>query len=135
MTLPGTVVRARVPAELIAVGDETLVVLEVFFDVEDPFAVRLRLHSAGSVAQWVVDRGCLIDGLTSQGGEGAVQVCSVADSDRPGILLRLEHSGDRTMVMIDHDALALFLNQCEQLVPYGEETIDWDLELTYVLSD
>ncbi len=135
MTLPGTVVRARMPAELIAVGDETLVVLEVFFDVEDPFAVRLRLHHSGSVAQWVVDRGCLVDGLTSQGGEGAVQICAVADSDRPGLLLRLERDGERTMVMVDHDAMGAFLSQCEKLLPYGEETIDWDHELTYVLSD
>jgi hypothetical protein len=135
MTLPGTVVRARMPAELIAVGDETLVVLELFFDAEDPFAVRLRLHAAGSVAQWVVDRGCLIDGLTSQGGEGAVQVCAVADSDRPGLLLRLERGGDRTMVMVDHDAMAVFLAQCDKLLPYGEEEIDWDQELAYVLSD
>lgn len=112
-------------------------VVTLRYDDTAPLAVDLDfgMYDNGQNALWTAARDVLADGLTYRAGEGAIQ-CWIEDGSYhvrfSGISALTGLSMEGT-VRLDEDAVREFLVDTEDLVPYGAESVDFDVELAKLL--
>ncbi|WP_063774065.1 SsgA family sporulation/cell division regulator [Streptacidiphilus rugosus] len=96
------------------------------FDAGDPCAVRLSVHLVGEEpVQWVFARTLLTAGLTEAVGDGDVRIRPLCEDE---VEISLGSVGACAELRAPADALALFVQGTEQLVPVGREEVDEDLD-------
>lgn len=111
------------------------------YDTGDPFAVTVVFSHDGRVlARWTLDREMLGDGLMRPVGIGDVRFRPV--STGPWEELRMEFYGDahpdggrhHAVVFVWAPAVAAFLRETRDVVPYGDEECDVDDFLAEILA-
>lgn len=137
-----TEVTAEIGLSLVVPYDEMVVPLtgDVRYSKNDPYAVRLKLHTGlDEPVEWVFARELLSVGMEREHGLGDVRVwpsvCS--QGGLPGMVLNLELSsptGHATFELPLRE-IADFLRRSHVLVPAGREGryVDVDAELAALL--
>ncbi|MER6265485.1 SsgA family sporulation/cell division regulator [Streptomyces sp. NPDC059688] len=107
------------------------------YEPNDPYVVRAAffIHGDESV-EWVLGRDLLIDGLKVSAGEGDIRVWPAVGCGDEAMYITLGSSGGIALLEVPVQDIRSFLENTETLVPRGAESgrIDWDAELTFLLS-
>jgi len=94
---------------------------EIFYQVPDPFAVRILIPNPGGRAHEVAfSRALLIDGLEWRAGEGVVEV-AVHEDDPDYIVLTLRSVAGGMTFYAERAQLEAFVDATFRLVPLGGE--------------
>lgn len=102
------------------------------YDPAIPFEVVLNFGARptdGDEVIFHVERGILADGLTKESGIGDVRCWTCAH----GYHIALTSEDGNAILRFDPDAVRAFLADAEDLVPYGAESVDFDIELAKLL--
>jgi hypothetical protein len=102
------------------------------YDAADPYKVVLDFGAHpqdGEPMTWTFARDLLADGLTRRAGEGDVRCWTCSH----GYHIVLSSPDGRATIRFSADAVRAFLVDTEDLVPYGAETVDFDVELSKLL--
>lgn len=107
------------------------------YDDTDPLAAVLDfgMRPNGTEIEWTIARDVLADGLTVRAGEGDIHCWT------DNVWFHVALSGFHPLtneplaatVRLDADDVRLFLIDTEDLVPYGAESTDFDVELSKLL--
>ncbi|MFE9534432.1 SsgA family sporulation/cell division regulator [Streptomyces sp. NPDC006691] len=115
-------------------------VTRLVYEVDDPFAVRLRFELHEDVAvTWAIERDLLSHGLTREVGDGDVRVSPRTVDGRREARIELAGCGldgewGSAVFSAWEPVLRDFLDRTYELVPPGQETVDVDAFLTQVLA-
>ncbi|MFH8608533.1 SsgA family sporulation/cell division regulator [Streptomyces sp. NPDC018029] len=103
--------------------------VELRYEIDDPYAVRLTFHLPGDVpVTWTFGRELLIDGVGRPCGDGDVRV-EPTDADMlDEALIRLQVGADRALFRVGIPPLLAFLDRTDRLVPLGQERALADFE-------
>ncbi|MFF7160746.1 SsgA family sporulation/cell division regulator [Streptomyces sp. NPDC008086] len=129
-----TVVACRMLVRLIvAEGVDRPVMLDLFYDSTDPYAVSLtfHMHTDDSV-RWVLGRDLLLNGQQELTGVGDVQVWPSRSSPAGKVCVALRPCAEREAVVVTASARALnaFLRRTLTVVPAGTEERHLDVDGT-----
>lgn len=99
-------------------------VLQLRWTKADPLAVELILtarpeHPALARGRWVVLRDSLHEALGTPTGDGVVKLRP--DELRDRVWFELDRPGRAACVSVDRSVVAVFLQQTQRYVPYGDE--------------
>ncbi|MFG2794522.1 SsgA family sporulation/cell division regulator [Streptomyces sp. NPDC048419] len=118
--------------------------VQMRFSADDPLVVRLsasRMDPSNSglyCGLCVVSRDLLRAGLTGPAGICKVHIIPVELPERPRQLaIQIRGQGQDMKVVLDHQAVLLYLKRTYAIVPIGMETagIDIDREIDQLLDD
>lgn len=118
--------------------------VQMRFSPDDPLVVRLSashmdpFKSGLHCGLCVVSRDLLRAGLAGPAGIGKVHVMPVVLPDRPlQVAVLIRGQGQELKVVLDHQAVLLYLKRTDAIVPFGKETaaIDIDHEIDQLLGD
>ena len=107
------------------------------YDIDDPYAVQVRFHTASSEdadsVEWTFARQLLTDGVAGPTGEGDVRVWPSAGL---GVSLSLSSPSGRALFQVPLRELVDFLTMSYEVVPTGAESnhIHVDDELALLLG-
>ncbi|MFJ9542157.1 SsgA family sporulation/cell division regulator [Streptomyces sp. NPDC101225] len=118
--------------------------VQMRFSPNDPLVVRLSasrmdpLEGGLHCGLCVVSRDLLRAGLDRPTGIGKVHVMPLVLPDRPlQLAVLIRGQGQEFKVVLDHQAVVLYLKRTAAIVPFGKETaaIDIDREIDELLGD
>ncbi|WP_051174407.1 SsgA family sporulation/cell division regulator [Amycolatopsis orientalis] len=110
---------------------------ELLYDASDPWAVTLIVHtgSRGRV-HWMFARSLLTDAVVAGGAYGRVGDGDVGIMVRGShVLLELTSPSGRAILRLPRADVDRLLDEAEQLVPEGSETVDWRRELALLAGE
>ncbi|OON79232.1 SsgA family sporulation/cell division regulator [Streptomyces tsukubensis] len=109
--------------------------VELRYEAEDPYAVRLTFHLPGDApVSWTFGRELLADGVEEACGDGDVHIAPVeadplSEEEPPAEMhIRLQVGGDHALFRVRMAPLVAFLDRTDRLVPLGEERASADFE-------
>lgn len=110
----------------------------LIYQAEDPWAITLAMRTAGdSWLTWTFARSLLTDAVLAGGtlldavGDGDVTV-TTRDSH---VLLELTSPSGHAILRLPRADVDQLLDEAEQLVPEGAETLDWDREMALLAGE
>jgi hypothetical protein len=112
------------------------IVVDVEYDVTDPYAVRFTFHLPGDEpVTWVFARELLVEGISRPAGEGDVHIHPV-DEDSAEVCVALRSPEGDALLRTSAPPLIAFLARTDRVVPMGEEVseIELDAQLASILS-
>ncbi|MET7361781.1 SsgA family sporulation/cell division regulator [Streptomyces sp. NPDC005562] len=96
--------------------------VELYYEIADPYAVRLTFHLPGDApVTWTFGRELLIDGVGRPSGEGDVRVEPTDSTKLDEALIRLQVGADQALFRVGIPPLLAFLDRTDKLVPLGQE--------------
>ncbi|MEU1118982.1 MULTISPECIES: SsgA family sporulation/cell division regulator [unclassified Streptomyces] len=96
--------------------------VELYYEIDDPYAVRLTFHLPGDApVTWTFGRELLIDGVGRPSGEGDVRVEPTDSTKLDEALIRLQVGADQALFRVGIPPLLAFLDRTDKLVPLGQE--------------
>ncbi|MEU1331098.1 SsgA family sporulation/cell division regulator [Streptomyces sp. NPDC005865] len=96
--------------------------VELYYEIDDPYAVRLTFHLPGDApVTWTFGRELLIDGVGRPSGEGDVRVEPTDSTKLDEALIRLQVGADQALFRVGISPLLAFLDRTDKLVPLGQE--------------
>ncbi|MEU8958894.1 SsgA family sporulation/cell division regulator [Streptomyces sp. NPDC048518] len=96
--------------------------VELYYEIDDPYAVRLTFHLPGDApVTWTFGRELLIDGVGRPSGEGDVRVEPTDSTKLDDALIRLQVGADQALFRVGIPPLLAFLDRTDKLVPLGQE--------------
>jgi hypothetical protein len=124
-----SVIRRTVCADLVrGKGDRRPVVIELSYDPDEPYAVRLAVSTGDAPAAWVVGRDLLAEGLTRPVGEGEARVWPSPFGMHPVVWIRFGGQQRMALVELVLEDLAKFVDLTYNLVPTGSEPLFVDVD-------
>ncbi|MFD5245664.1 SsgA family sporulation/cell division regulator [Amycolatopsis sp. NPDC058340] len=109
----------------------------LIYKAADPWAVELTVRTAAGWVSWVFARSLLADAVLADGstfdqiGQGDVRISA------PGahVLLELNSPTGHAVLRLPRADVERLLDKAEQLVPEGDEVLDWDREITLLVGE
>lgn len=116
--------------------------VQMWWSVQDPYAVNVEFHNGREWIPWRVDRGLLAVALVGPVthrellgpvGEGDIQI----DLWDQALILTLDSPSGHAAFLFNPDVVAGFLTDTYQVVQLGMEQlgVDWDAALAAVLRE
>ncbi|MER5766988.1 SsgA family sporulation/cell division regulator [Streptomyces sp. NPDC001985] len=103
--------------------------VELRYEAEDPYAVRMTFHLPGDApVTWAFGRDLLLGGLLGPSGEGDVHIAPTGPDGQSDIGIRLQVCGDRALFLVSVAPMVAFLDRTDRLVPLGQERSYGDFE-------
>ncbi|MEU4797126.1 SsgA family sporulation/cell division regulator [Streptomyces sp. NPDC023327] len=103
--------------------------VELRYETEDPYAVRLTFHLPGDApVTWAFGRELLIDGVVRPCGVGDVRIEPTDLETLDEALIRLQVGEDQALFRVGIPPLLAFLDRTDKLVPIGQERALADFE-------
>lgn len=97
------------------------------YDAADPFAVTLVFdHDKTGPIEWIFARELLLVGVTAACGDGDVRIWPAESGHQ--IFIELSSPSGRALFAASIGRIGAFLRQTVQLVPYGGEYAQLDLD-------
>ncbi|WP_330303399.1 MULTISPECIES: SsgA family sporulation/cell division regulator [unclassified Streptomyces] len=107
------------------------------YEPTDPYAVRAAFFTdTDELAEWVLGRDLLADGLTGSAGCGDVRVWPAVGRGDHAMYIALGSPSGTALLEVPVQDVKAFLENTEALVPRGAESghIDWDLALANLFA-
>ncbi|AZM54292.1 SsgA family sporulation/cell division regulator [Streptomyces sp. WAC 01529] len=111
--------------------------VELRYETEDPYAVRLTFHLPGdTLVTWTFGRELLMDGVGGPCGVGDVRIEPTDPDLLDEALIRLQVGEDQALFRVGIPPLLAFLDRTDKLVPLGQERTlaDFDAHLDEALD-
>ncbi|MFD5425378.1 SsgA family sporulation/cell division regulator [Streptomyces sp. NPDC127084] len=103
--------------------------VELRYDTEDPYAVRMTFHLPGDApVTWAFARELLLEGIGAPSGDGDVRIAPTDSEAGSEVAIRLQVGGERALFRVGAAPLAAFLDRTDKLVPLGQERTLGDFE-------
>ncbi|WP_338677841.1 SsgA family sporulation/cell division regulator [Streptomyces sp. SCSIO 30461] len=103
--------------------------VELRYDTEDPYAVRMTFHLPGDApVTWAFARELLLDGMGAPSGEGDVRIAPTGSEAGSEVAIRLQVGTERALFRVSAAPLVAFLDRTDKLVPLGQERTLGDFE-------
>ncbi|MER5601954.1 SsgA family sporulation/cell division regulator [Streptomyces sp. NPDC002265] len=132
-----TVIR-RVAIQLVVARTYALPMrMSLRYEPTDPYVVRAAFSTdTDELAEWVLGRDLLADGLTGTAGSGDIRVWPTAGRGDQAMYIVLRSPADTALLEVPVQDVMAFLEDTQALVPRGTESghIDWDLELANLFA-
>ncbi|MFD0161118.1 SsgA family sporulation/cell division regulator, partial [Streptomyces sp. NPDC127139] len=97
----------------------------------DPLTVQTAFTLDGSPAtavHWVLSRDVLLEGLKRPAGLGDLRVWPDTDREPSVLYIALGPANESALIEASHQAVKLFLERTQSLVPQGSEHEHFDIE-------
>lgn len=107
------------------------------YEPTDPYVVRAAFFTdTDELAEWVLGRDLLADGLKGSAGCGDVRVWPAVGRGDQAMYIVLGSPSGTALLEVPVQDVKAFLENTEALVPRGTESghIDWDLELANLFT-
>ncbi|MEU2155497.1 SsgA family sporulation/cell division regulator [Streptomyces sp. NPDC019396] len=96
--------------------------VELRYDTEDPYAVRMTFHLPGDApVTWAFARDLLRDGIGAPSGDGDVRIAPTDAEAVSEVGIRLQVGTERALFRVSAAPLLAFLDRTDTLVPLGQE--------------
>ena len=105
--------------------------VDLHYRTDDPHAVTIRFHTREQESTWLVSRELLADGLRAPAGVGDVRL---RREEGDVLVLELFTEDSHAVFHLSADELDRFLTSTYQVVPAGQEVVDFDLLLKDLLA-
>ncbi|TDV41421.1 SsgA family sporulation/cell division regulator [Actinophytocola oryzae] len=119
-----------VHAELVALYDGTTPVRSRWsYRADSPFTVTASFQTdRDRWVEWVFSRELLVDGLEDSAGIGDVRFRSLEERGLRMLVVEIESPEGYALLELDHEAVAGFMGETDELVPIGSEEEHFDVD-------
>ncbi|MFE2578722.1 SsgA family sporulation/cell division regulator [Streptomyces sp. NPDC059378] len=132
-----TVIR-RVAIQLVVARTYALPMrMSLRYEPTDPYVVRAAFSTdTDELAEWVLGRDLLADGLTGAAGSGNIRVWATVGRGDQAMYIVLGSPAGTALLEVPVQDVKAFLEDTQTLVPRGTESghIDWDIELANLFA-
>ncbi|MER5525916.1 SsgA family sporulation/cell division regulator [Streptomyces sp. NPDC002677] len=107
------------------------------YEPTDPYVVHAAfITDTDELAEWVLGRDLLADGLSGSAGCGDIRVWPAVGRGDQAMYIILGSPAGTALLEVPVQDVKAFLENTEALVPRGTESghIDWDLELANLFA-
>jgi hypothetical protein len=123
------VIRRTVCADFVRnKNDRRPVMIELSYDITDPYAIRFAVSTGDAPDQWAVGRDLLSEGLTRPVGEGEARVWPSQFGPRPVLWIQFGRRQRTALIELMADDLQEFIDESYKLVPIGTEPLQVDMD-------